>query len=232
MNPSYYESPQSVRSIDPSNPFLPGSQKAAAKATSGVQDGNGLDFGKETNVHDVQAEPYAGRASVSNDNDVHGHAFAPHVLRGTYPPSSMARQMHRIPSNNTTTINHRESFDTPTKPPTLGRGMSFYDMKQQRKLGEMVHGGPNKRAAWTSMDGQYDDGISHAFPTYEPPHMGQPPARPKSIRGGLPWIMWMNSSVKNHFVATLGEFVGTTMFLFFAFAGTQVCHPNSFPACS
>ncbi|KAI9691361.1 MAG: hypothetical protein M1820_009698 [Bogoriella megaspora] len=38
----------------------------------------------------------------------------------------------------------------------------------------------------------------------------------------LPWAMWMGSEAKNHFVAIMGEFVGTTMFLFFAFAGTQV----------
>ncbi|KAK8176486.1 aquaporin-like protein [Phyllosticta citribraziliensis] len=38
----------------------------------------------------------------------------------------------------------------------------------------------------------------------------------------LPWTMWMNTNCKNHFVASLGEFVGTTMFLFFAFSGTEV----------
>ncbi|KAG9243346.1 aquaporin-like protein [Calycina marina] len=43
----------------------------------------------------------------------------------------------------------------------------------------------------------------------------------------LPWTQWMNSSVKNHTVATIGEFVGTTMFLFFAFAGTQVANIQS-----
>ncbi|EOD50386.1 putative mip family channel protein [Neofusicoccum parvum UCRNP2] len=37
----------------------------------------------------------------------------------------------------------------------------------------------------------------------------------------------MNSDVKNHFVAALGEWVGTTMFLFFAFAGTQVANAKS-----
>ncbi|KAI9660128.1 MAG: hypothetical protein M1821_001480 [Bathelium mastoideum] len=40
----------------------------------------------------------------------------------------------------------------------------------------------------------------------------------------LPWTMWMNSDAKNHFVAIVGEFVGTTMFLFLAFAGTQVAN--------
>ena len=37
----------------------------------------------------------------------------------------------------------------------------------------------------------------------------------------------MNSNAKNHFVAFIGEFVGTTMFLFFAFAGTQVANIGS-----
>lgn len=60
----------------------------------------------------------------------------------------------------------------------------------------------------------------------------------------LPFTMWMNSSAKNRrrilpslhthlltndkdFVAAIGEFVGTTMFLFFAFAGTQVANVNA-----
>ena len=43
----------------------------------------------------------------------------------------------------------------------------------------------------------------------------------------LPLTHWMNSTVKNHFVASLGEFVGTTMFLFFAFAGTEVANIQS-----
>ncbi|KAF4967527.1 hypothetical protein FSARC_4912 [Fusarium sarcochroum] len=40
----------------------------------------------------------------------------------------------------------------------------------------------------------------------------------------LPLTQWMNSNFKNHFVASLGEFIGTTMFLFFAFAGTEVAN--------
>jgi aquaporin related protein len=34
----------------------------------------------------------------------------------------------------------------------------------------------------------------------------------------------MSKTLKGHFVAAIGEFVGTTMFLFFAFAGTQVAN--------
>jgi aquaporin related protein len=55
-----------------------------------------------------------------------------------------------------------------------------------------------------------------------------PPRRPSgedAIR--LPWAVWMGSNAKNHFVAFVGELVGTTMFLFFAFAGTQVANIGS-----
>lgn len=52
-----------------------------------------------------------------------------------------------------------------------------------------------------------------------------PPSTSEVMR--LPWTMWMNSNAKNHFVAFIGEFVGTTMFLFFAFAGTQVANIGS-----
>ncbi|KAK5697629.1 hypothetical protein LTR17_023944 [Elasticomyces elasticus] len=50
---------------------------------------------------------------------------------------------------------------------------------------------------------------------------------PSEIVYRLPFSNWMNSSFKNHFVAALGEFVGTTMFLFFAFAGTQVANAGA-----
>ncbi|KAL8313327.1 hypothetical protein RB597_006002 [Gaeumannomyces tritici] len=45
----------------------------------------------------------------------------------------------------------------------------------------------------------------------------------------IPWTQWMNSDIKNHFVATMGELIGTTMFLLFAFAGTGVANTGSSP---
>ncbi|KAK6391161.1 hypothetical protein LTR65_004620 [Meristemomyces frigidus] len=77
-------------------------------------------------------------------------------------------------------------------------------------------------------------------PTYDDPSEDESEdEKPKRKRNGrertppaeeilrLPFTMWMNSSLKNHFVATVGEFVGTTMFLFFAFAGTQVANAGT-----
>ncbi|KAF2426478.1 aquaporin-like protein [Tothia fuscella] len=45
-----------------------------------------------------------------------------------------------------------------------------------------------------------------------------PPPRP------LPGVKWMPTTIRNHLVAFLGEFVGTFLFLFFAFAATQVAN--------
>lgn len=41
------------------------------------------------------------------------------------------------------------------------------------------------------------------------------------LRSGHRWFHSHNRT-RNHFVATMAEFIGTTLFLFFAFAGTQV----------
>ncbi|USP79069.1 hypothetical protein yc1106_06343 [Curvularia clavata] len=57
---------------------------------------------------------------------------------------------------------------------------------------------------------------------------GPPPPMPSAEHAiRLPWMIWMGSNAKNHFVAFVGEFVGTTMFLFFAFSGTQVANIRS-----
>lgn len=40
-------------------------------------------------------------------------------------------------------------------------------------------------------------------------------------------LTWLPNSIRNNFIAFLGEFVGTFFFLFFAFAGTQVASNTS-----
>ena len=40
----------------------------------------------------------------------------------------------------------------------------------------------------------------------------------------LPGIGFLPNKIRNHFIAMVGEFVGTFLFLFFAFAGTQVAN--------
>lgn len=43
----------------------------------------------------------------------------------------------------------------------------------------------------------------------------------------LPGMGWMPNSVRNHFVAMAGEFVGTFLFLFFALSATQVANSST-----
>lgn len=40
----------------------------------------------------------------------------------------------------------------------------------------------------------------------------------------IPGIGFLPNKVRNHFIAMVGEFCGTFLFLFFAFAGTQVAN--------
>ena len=40
----------------------------------------------------------------------------------------------------------------------------------------------------------------------------------------LPFIGFLPNRVRNHFIAMVGEFIGTFLFLFFAFSGTQVAN--------
>ncbi|ETS73517.1 hypothetical protein PFICI_14463 [Pestalotiopsis fici W106-1] len=116
-----------------------------------------------------------------------------------------------------------------------GRPMSFYDMKEQNKQAKLgAIGGNNNRASWRSgdMPFNYADIIGDNRHSYVPPNMGRHVNRPNReadnfLPTRLPWTMWMNSEAKNHFVAALGEWVGTTMFLFFAFAGTQVANAQT-----
>ncbi|KAI9703182.1 MAG: hypothetical protein M1836_007747 [Candelina mexicana] len=49
---------------------------------------------------------------------------------------------------------------------------------------------------------------------------GGDPSSPNRIPG----LGWVPDSLRNHFIAMSGEFVGTFLFLFFAFSGTQVAN--------
>ena len=48
----------------------------------------------------------------------------------------------------------------------------------------------------------------------------------------LPGIGFLPNRVRNHFVAMVGEFIGTFLFLFFAFAATQVANAGAAAATS
>ncbi|CCX05534.1 Similar to Aquaporin-1; acc. no. P0CD92 [Pyronema omphalodes CBS 100304] len=62
------------------------------------------------------------------------------------------------------------------------------------------------------------------------PHGGSWWHKPDKLKNrGLPLRQYMGPDAKNHFVAWLGEYTGTTMYLFFAFAGTMVAHSPGHP---
>lgn len=44
------------------------------------------------------------------------------------------------------------------------------------------------------------------------------------ISNRMPLLNFLPGSFRNHFIAMMGEFAGTFMFLFFAFAGTEVAN--------
>lgn len=117
-----------------------------------------------------------------------------------------------------------------------GRPMSFYDMKEQSRQAKQASGLNGNRNSWRSgeMPYNYADIIGDNRFSYAPPTMGRQQGKKGEKTSDdnfspmrLPWTMWMHSEAKNLFVAALGEWVGTTMFLFFAFAGTQVANAKS-----
>jgi aquaporin related protein len=54
------------------------------------------------------------------------------------------------------------------------------------------------------------------------PKYTEDPNRPGERR--LPGFGWLSNRVRNLFISCVGEFVGTFLFLFFAFAATQVAN--------
>lgn len=58
------------------------------------------------------------------------------------------------------------------------------------------------------------------------------PFMKRKLKGGpherrLPGFEWVPNRVRNHFIAMMGEFSGTFLFLFFAFSATQVANAST-----
>jgi hypothetical protein len=116
------------------------------------------------------------------------------------------------------------------------RGLNFHEARTYMKSGRVV-----RPESW-SVAGQAENvpiyidvnnnPITPTTPrfksSFRPPSPPMPsPASTGKMNNRIGWALFLNSSIKNHLVATLGELIGTTMFLFFAFAGTQVANINS-----
>ncbi|OAK97540.1 aquaporin-like protein [Phaeosphaeriaceae sp. SRC1lsM3a] len=111
------------------------------------------------------------------------------------------------------------------------RGMSRYSAVRNRASIDAYGSSYNNDKPTTHMHYGSDDEYAPQRPPIRAAGNGgrDPPRRPPSTEDvmRLPWMIWMGSNAKNHFVAFVGEFVGTTMFLFFAFSGTQVANIGS-----
>lgn len=108
-----------------------------------------------------------------------------------------------------------------------GQPLSFYDMKEREKREKAASMSANDSPR--SKQGRDSWRDSRWMPLGHKDEGGDSPPPPPRYKEKddllpmrLPWTMWMNTNCKNHFVASLGEFVGTAMFLFFAFSGTEV----------
>lgn len=127
------------------------------------------------------------------------------------PPRAFLNNQQQSPGTKQWVEESRSYHDpfSPMQPPKR-----FYTFDEEQGYGPGYPGGYNNR---------------HTFSTDDSPRI-QWNALTKEQKAEvlrLPWLQWMNSDFKNHFVASLGEFVGTTMFLFFAFAGTEVANIQS-----
>ena len=172
---------------------------------------------------------------------------SPMLTKKPVPKRTNSVQVHNHHDNNSDDADRDGAtsyFDHSPAPSQFlgsrGRPLSFYDMKEQQKQTRPPPAPLNLRNSWRAsgeMPYNYADIIGDNRYGYAPPRLGQrsstyqgpsgPPPTTTDIYLGLPWTMWMNSEVKNMFVAAIGEWVGTTLFLFFAFAGTQVANAHS-----
>lgn len=119
-----------------------------------------------------------------------------------------------------------------------GRPISFYDIREAREQRGSSGKGSQRQSCASNNDYPHTyagmsgvDQYQHSLPSIaQQLRRARLASEKETVPLRLPWTLWMNSTAKNHFVAALGEFIGTILFLFFAFAGTQVAiakEPNT-----
>ncbi|KLU92010.1 aquaporin [Magnaporthiopsis poae ATCC 64411] len=117
-----------------------------------------------------------------------------------------------------------ETGGTTTRP-----GGIFYNGRYPHQQYDEEYGGYGPASMMTPGYGRGGTGLDGRFNADYPPRINwnqlSREERAEVLR--IPWTQWMNSDFKNHFVATIGEFIGTTMFLLFAFAGTEVANTGA-----
>ena len=76
--------------------------------------------------------------------------------------------------------------------------------------------------------------MNHAISSRHGPHGSRSKSRRTPSRSSrtqadykIPGLGWIPNKIRNHFVASVGEFAGTFLFLFFAFSGTQVANTQT-----
>lgn len=160
------------------------------------------------------------------------------ISLGNRRPSSSRPVPRRVSSGSASDLERRGGRGKP-------RGLSFHEARTYMSSGRRVRSGdwdagqPQVQPAPTTTPSNRP---SNPHSPTTPPrlpipisvHPSRPPSPPTPIstetgkmNNHLGWALFLNSGIKNHLVATLGELIGTTMFLFFAFAGTVVANINS-----
>ncbi|CAM1509138.1 Fc.00g028770.m01.CDS01 [Cosmosporella sp. VM-42] len=131
----------------------------------------------------------------------------PPALLNRNPSLNMNQEEYEdlMKANNEESRSIRDPFDTPRR------------RRTDEEMGLSSHSPPRPH-----LGRAYTGSISSRLPDWN-----TMTAEEKAEVLRLPLTHWMHSDFKNHFVATLGEFIGTTLFLFFAFAGTEVANIQS-----
>ncbi|KAF5016741.1 hypothetical protein F66182_11474, partial [Fusarium sp. NRRL 66182] len=130
--------------------------------------------------------------------------------RGPYPPPTFMNRRRAYPQDSDEEFYSSDDPRIPRDPYDSYRGRRMMD----EEMGFFSRPGHHRRTSTVN-------GFNISTGKLEWNNLS---AQEKSEIMRLPLTQWMNSDFKNHFVASLGELIGTTMFLFFAFAGTEVAN--------